>query len=409
MTLEKQNVPNKQLKKPKLWNIAGLSVFMLLVVWGLVLMKPPQYGLLINLILVLYFVIVLGLLFHTLIGQVRYNPYSYNTIFYIGFSTFLLFVIITQSSLTFHMVRQPEIYNQDQILYTLLRAAKDYMFYSAPLIFVLALALFVSNLFLLRKEKTVFVNVLGILLAIALVGGVVFLFFFDYAKAGSQQEVMWHDFMTNVFAVIYLYFECMMFGVIVVDYLAGRYEPAYNKDFLIILGCGIQPDGTPTPLLRDRIERAYQFYQKQMEQTGKKCLFITSGGQGKDEVIAESACMKNYLVQKGVPHTQILEENKSTSTYENMKFSKKIIDEVNPEGEIAFSTSNYHVFRSGINARYVKMKAFGMGAKTKWYFWPNAAVREFIGLISAHRLKQACILGGLVLLFTIMTYFAYLQ
>ena len=187
MTLEKQNVPNKQLKKPKLWNIAGLSVFMLLVVWGLVLMKPPQYGLLINLILVLYFVIVLGLLFHTLIGQVRYNPYSYNTIFYIGFSTFLLFVIITQSSLTFHMVRQPEIYNQDQILYTLLRAAKDYMFYSAPLIFVLALALFVSNLFLLRKEKTVFVNVLGILLAIALVGGVVFLFFFDYAKLINYQ------------------------------------------------------------------------------------------------------------------------------------------------------------------------------------------------------------------------------
>ena len=35
-----------------------------------------------------------------------------------------------------------------------------------------------------------------------------------------------------------------------------------------------------------------------------------------------------------------------------------------------------------------ELKAEGMGAQTKWYFWPNAAVREFVGLLSKHKYKQ---------------------
>ena len=85
-----------------------------------------------------------------------------------------------------------------------------------------------------------------------------------------------------------------------------------------------------------------------------------------------------------------------------MKFSKEKILAVNPQGKIAFSTTNYHVFRSGLFARRVKMRAVGMGAETKWYFWPNAAVREFIGLLTKHRLKQALIFGGMILLYFLL-------
>ena len=75
---------------------------------------------------------------------------------------------------------------------------------------------------------------------------------------------------------------------------------------------------------------------------------------------------------------------------------------------IAFSTTNYHVFRSGLHARRVKMRALGMGAPTRWYFWPNAAVREFVGLLTAHRLKQALILTGIILIYAGMTLVVYL-
>ena len=81
--------------------------------------------------------------------------------------------------------------------------------------------------------------------------------------------------------------------------------------------------------------------------------------------------------------------------------------EIDPGAKIAFSTTNYHVFRSGLFARRVKMRAVGMGAKTKWYFWPNAAVREFAGLLTKHRIKQALILSGMVLIYVVLTLLAY--
>ena len=114
--------------------------------------------------------------------------------------------------------------------------------------------------------------------------------------------------------------------------------------------------------------------------------------------------MKRYLMDKGIPEGKIIEEDRSSSTFENMKFSKAKIWPVNPSGKIAFFTTNYHVFRSGLYARRVKMRAVGMGAKTKWYFWPNASVREFVGLLTEHRGKQALILGSMIIFYAILTY-----
>ena len=75
------------------------------------------------------------------------------------------------------------------------------------------------------------------------------------------------------------------------DVIAARYEPEPDKDFLIILGCGFRKDGTPSPLLRGRLDRALRFAEKQEAATGKAPIFVTSGGQGPDEVCSESACM----------------------------------------------------------------------------------------------------------------------
>ena len=65
------------------------------------------------------------------------------------------------------------------------------------------------------------------------------------------------------------------------------------------------------------------------------------------------------------------------------------------------------MFRGGLYARRVKMRAVGMGAKTKWYFWPNAAVREFVGLLTEHKLKQGLIFCGMVAFYVILTLLAY--
>ena len=347
------------------------------------------------------------ILFYTFREQIRYNPYSYNTIFYFGFAIFLLSIAATFTVLSFRVFSHPELYSWDGIVVSLLDSAINYMIFSSPFLFVFSAALFISNISLIRHEGFRPVNALGIVLSLALVGGVMFIFFFDYAVSGSQFEVMIHSLFANLFASVYLYFECMIIGTIVADVIAAIHEPEPDRDFIIILGCGLRKDGTPSPLLQGRIDRALAFYGKQKAATGKAPKFVTSGGKGANEPISESAAMKAYLVERGVPAELIVEEDNSTDTFENMKFSKEKIDALDPSAKIAFATTNYHVFRSGLFARRVKMRAVGMGAGTKWYFWPNAAVREFVGLLTKHRLKQAIILVSMIVLYVVLTLVAY--
>ena len=199
------------------------------------------------------------------------------------------------------------------------------MLISLPFILVFSVALCVSNLSLIRHEGRRFMNILGIILSFLLIAGEIFLLWFDSYVSGSQREILIHDLIANLFACVYLYFECMLIGAIVADAIAAKYEPERDKDYLIILGCGIRKDGTPSPLLRGRVDRALAFAKKQKEETGKDLIFVTSGGQGPDEVVSESESMKRYLLTQGVPAERILEENRSTDTRENMRFSKELI------------------------------------------------------------------------------------
>ena len=48
-----------------------------------------------------------------------------------------------------------------------------------------------------------------------------------------------------------------------------------------------------------------------------------------------------------------------------------------------------------------------MGCKSKWYFWPNASVREFVGLLTQHRVKQGMILLGMIVFYVSLTILFY--
>ena len=394
-------------KKPKLYNLLLQALFVLLIVILLVQKNAQRHAALISALIGLFLLAAVGQLIAALFKQIQYNPYSYNTIYYMGFSLFLLAVAVMQLRITLLLVRYPQVYQANEILHILLDSAKNFMYYSSPFLLLFSIALCVSNISLIRHEGRRLVNILGILLSFLLVAGLVLLFLFDRYASGSRLQVMLHDLAANIFAAVYLYFECMLIGAIVADVIAARYEPEPDKDFLIILGCGFRKDGSPSPLLQGRLDRALRFAEKQEAATGKAPIFVTSGGQGPDEVCSESACMKRYLLEQGVPEERILEEDRSTDTFENMKYSKAQIWKVNPQGKVAFATTNYHVFRSGLYARRVKMRAVGMGADTKWYFWPNASVREFVGLLTEHRGKQILIFGSLILTYTILTILAY--
>ena len=377
-------------KKPKLYILLAQAVIILGIVSFLLYTDADRYAALSSGLIALLALLAIVQLVIAFFRQISYNPYSYNTIFYMGFALFFVTVMIMELFIMVDLIRFPSNNSFNKSLLMLLTSARNFVGISTPFVIVFALALCISNISLIKHEGKRLVNILGIILSFLMIAGEVLLFVI-------VPEV------SNLLSAVYLYFECMLIGTIIADTVAARIEPRYDRDYLIILGCGIENDGTPTNLLRGRIEKALEFAEKQKEHTGREVTFITSGGQGQDEPIPESRAMRNYMISKGIPPERIIEENRSTSTFENMKFSKEIIDTLPPGGKIAFSTTNYHVFRGGLFARRVKMRAVGMSAKTKWYFWPNASVREFVGLLTEHKLKQAVIFGCLFLFYATLT------
>ncbi len=392
-------------QQPHVRNIVILLVVTLTVVATLVMSGAEKHALVICVVMDIFFASVIGVLMEVLFQQIRYNPYSYNTIYYIGFSLFLLSVLITHIMLTVRMAHHPEDWigqNFRQIIALLSMSATSYMIISLPFIALISVLLCISNVSLIHHEGFRFVNILGIILSLLLMGGEIVLLIGNNGVSGSEFQVKVHDVCVNLMAAWYLYFECMIIGVIISYILVSKIQPLLNKDFIIILGCGIEADGTPTPLLRGRIDRALAFRNEQLEKTGKEVTFIPSGGRGGDEIISESECMSRYLISKGIPEEQILREDHSTNTLENMEYSKAIVRSHNPKGKVIFSTNTYHVFRSGIFASKVNMRAIGIGAKSRWYFWPNALVREFVGLLTESRRKQAVIILSMTAIYIIL-------
>ena len=111
-------------------------------------------------------------------------------------------------------------------------------------------------------------------------------------------------------------------------------------------------------------------------------------------------------MEMGVPEADILKEDKSVNTYQNMAFSKKIIEQDAGSLEninIGFSTTNYHVFRGYTLAHKTGMTVKGLSAKTKLYFFPNAFVREFIGLLWEQKLRHIMVAVS-VIIFMILMY-----
>ena len=249
---------------------------------------------------------------------------------------------------------------------------------------VFSLALAFSNLVLMRHEGFRPSNMLGIAVALVISGGAAFGIWMSY----SLLTFPLRNVLLNVYAGLFVYLECMLAATVIHAVAAGRHEPDYDRDYVIVLGCRIRPDGTLYPLIRGRVDRAIAFARRQEAATGKRAVLIPSGGKGADEPEAEAEAMARYMRGQGIPPEQILPECRSETTLENLRFSRKLIEERGGGDRVAFSTSSYHVYRGGILAAESGWNIDGMGSPTKWYFWPNAFLREFVGLLVSNRVQQ---------------------
>ena len=158
-----------------------------------------------------------------------------------------------------------------------------------------------------------------------------------------------------------------------------------NADYIIVLGAGIIGSRV-TPLLAARIEKGIELLCY-----NPNAVLIMSGGQGSGEDIPESKAMADYAIDKGVSAEKVILEQKSVSTEENLRFSRKLINKQNPQ--IIVVTTAYHMFRALILAKRQGIRCVGFGSKTKWYFTLNAFIREFVGYLSLTWKKHILVIG----------------
>lgn len=124
-------------------------------------------------------------------------------------------------------------------------------------------------------------------------------------------------------------------------------ENSGGADYLIVMGAGLY-GSVPSPSLRSRLDEAIDYAE-----TNRDTIIIVSGGQGKGENITEAKAMHSYLVTRGIDGGRIIEEDKATSTAENIRFSLDVIDghwQGAGVPKIAILSNEFHLFRTSVIA-----------------------------------------------------------
>ena len=312
----------------------------------------------------------------------RRSWYGYEMSIYAGMALFSI-----MQGLSFCHIATGNATSFFQLFFAIISMADTFLERSLLPMAISALLVSLSNVALIRREGFRPVNLLGIIASIAWALACLGWKTVDnmtYAAIDFETFTLF-SMLSSAIAMLVSFGEALFFGVCVTALLACRHMPSAPRDFLIILGCGLRPDGTPTPLLAGRVDAARSFAERQQKAGMPAPTFVPSGGQGPDEACSEAQSMARYLHEHGVDDEHVLLEDQSTNTRENLRFSSQVIaDHTDSERpRVAFATTNYHVLRGYVYAHEVDLWAEGIAAPTRLYFWPNAFLREFVGLIAA--------------------------
>lgn len=219
-------------------------------------------------------------------------------------------------------------------------------------------------------------------------------------------------FIISCISVSVYYFFGMMLLFAISSILNRIPIPFKKYDYIIVLGSGLIGDQVP-PLLASRINKGIECFNRY--HTAKRPVkVIFTGGQGSDEKLPEGVAMAKYAMEQGLAEEHIIIEDEAINTYENILYSKRLIDADRQQNErgkffnILTVTNNFHVFRALLWAKKVGVKSDGIGSKTKFYFWLNALIREFIGVMYMQKKPQMIVLSilyAIVLFITLVTHY----
>ena len=157
--------------------------------------------------------------------------------------------------------------------------------------------------------------------------------------------------------------------------IGAAHKKAPENPTVVVLGC--RSFGyTPSNMLWERLKCTLEYLEKNPE-----ALAVLSGGQGSDESISEAECMRAWLVNHGISEDRLYIEDRSTSTEENLAFTKELILAEGLNSDIVIITNEFHQYRAG---RYATAQGLNHGACTApsaFGFGPIYYVRELYGIL----------------------------
>lgn len=246
--------------------------------------------------------------------------------------------------------------------------------------FALIVVFFYNGIKMVLKEGTNLRNLLSLGFGVLLIA---YLFIWPFFGHLSDKTIWRYTYAYLGTLALYLIAIMLMYTVTLVLNLINL-RPK-KLDYIVVLGAGLNGKKV-SPLLGARIDRALEIYHRYPD-----IKLIMSGGQGADEVISEAEAMANYAYEKGVKKEDVILEDRSTTTYENIAFSRRLMK---PNSRFAIATNSFHVYRALVIAKRQGLKCIGFGAKTKWYFTLNAFIREFIAYLKiTYKLQLAVVVS----------------
>ena len=165
-------------------------------------------------------------------------------VYYLGFALLVISLLISQIKTTLDIAASSEASDIHQVFYNLMESTDLFMGYFTLFVLIFAVVLIVSNIILLVREGIHVIYFVDIGIALLLIFGEWVLF----QEADSEINMV-AAVIQFVCLALYLYFECMIIGVAVAITIAAKKRPGNDRDYLIILGCGLNDDGTPAPIL----------------------------------------------------------------------------------------------------------------------------------------------------------------
>ena len=141
-------------------------------------------------------------------------------------------------------------------------------------------------------------------------------------------------------------------------------QNTFGADAIVVLGAGINWDGSPSAVLKDRLDTAIALYNE-----GVATKIIMSGDHGQEDY-DEVNVMKSYAIDEGINSSDIFMDHAGFSTYDSIYRLKEIFE----VDKVVIVTQEYHLYRALYIAKELEIEAYGVSANLRDY--PGQFKRE---------------------------------